>query len=213
MTWFLALLPLYITGNLHCFGMCGPLMMTLAKHPFRNYYLWGRLASYSLVGGLSGFFGLLVLGNGFPLLSLILGSFLILLAISQFYPINFEIFRIDKLFLTFYKRHGAPPLFILGFISVLIPCGQTLIVFATLALSESFWVGLLNGAAFALFTSPSLMFAMRAQNWLSLSSATPKWIAFFTALLAGLISILHGLAELNVINHFVLSNRFHIILW
>ena len=34
MTLFLAMLPIYLFGNIHCFGMCGPLAMMIGHHRF-----------------------------------------------------------------------------------------------------------------------------------------------------------------------------------
>ena len=57
MTLFFSLLPLYLFGNLHCIGMCGPLVMLLGQHRYRFFYFAGRLASYSLAGLFAGELG------------------------------------------------------------------------------------------------------------------------------------------------------------
>ena len=57
---FLQLLPIYLLGNLHCMGMCGPLVALLGGHPFRYYYFLGRIFSFTLVGGVAGIFGFLI---------------------------------------------------------------------------------------------------------------------------------------------------------
>ena len=86
----LSLLPLYVTGNLHCLGMCGPLVHTLSLHRFKYYYLLGRICSYTLAGGISGALGFLASFGGFATLSIFIGLILIVLAFNQIYPIHFK---------------------------------------------------------------------------------------------------------------------------
>lgn len=57
MTLFFSLLPLYLFGNLHCIGMCGPLVMLIGRHRHRYFYFAGRVASFSLAGLLAGELG------------------------------------------------------------------------------------------------------------------------------------------------------------
>src|SRR5215203_4067712 len=54
MALFLTLLPLYLFGNVHCLGMCGPLVIMLGQHRYRYFYFIGRLLSFSLAGMLAG---------------------------------------------------------------------------------------------------------------------------------------------------------------
>src|SRR3954462_9520133 len=54
MTLFLTLFPFYILGNIHCLGMCGPLVMMIGKNRLRYLYFLGRLLSFSLAGMLAG---------------------------------------------------------------------------------------------------------------------------------------------------------------
>ena len=66
-------LPLGLAGSLHCAGMCGPLVLALAKarpRPMREsvgrfcYHL-GRMASYCLLGLMHGLIGHVALPAGF----------------------------------------------------------------------------------------------------------------------------------------------------
>ena len=50
MSLFFTLLPIYLFGNLHCLGMCGPLVMMIGRHRYRNFYFFGRTISFALVG-------------------------------------------------------------------------------------------------------------------------------------------------------------------
>lgn len=214
----LSLLPLYVVGNLHCFGMCGPLVMMIAHNPNRFYYYLGRISSFSLAGGLAGAFGFLfkgVLGDLSGYFSLSLGLILILLSISQIYPIRIP--GLDKIgggsLVHLMMRDSPSSVFLFGFSTVFLPCGQSLIVFATLALSESFLLGLTNGLIFSLLTTPSLLFAMNLKKWASSHRTWPKWIAFLTGFLIGVVACNRGLSDLGLIPHFSLSENYHIILW
>src|SRR5262245_53080887 len=90
MTLFLSLLPLYIFGNLHCFGMCGPLVMMLSQHRFRSFYFLGRAISFTLAGALAG-------GAGF-LLQVVLKTYYIPAAASFFFGLLLLFLGIRVLF-------------------------------------------------------------------------------------------------------------------
>lgn len=207
----LSLLPLYLTGNLHCLGMCGPLAFTLSRHRFKYYYFFGRLFSYTLVGALSGALGFLVSFGGIASLSILVGAILILLAFNQLYPLHLKL--PTPPFLTLLLKDSPLATFLFGALTVLLPCGQTLIVFAALALTESFTLGALNGFLFALLTSPSLLLALEIKKWVPRSERFAKWTAFLTSLSIGFISLLRGLADLGIVPHLTLTERYHIVLF
>ena len=207
----LSLLPLYVTGNLHCLGMCGPLVHTLSLHRFKYYYFLGRICSYSLAGGLSGGLGFLASFGGFATLSIFIGLTLLILAFNQIYPIHFKWHPPN--FISLIMRDTPLSVFSFGALTLFLPCGQTLIVFAALALSGSFWIGLFNGFLFALLTSPSLVLAMKIKRWIPRSEKVAKGIAFTTSFAIGVISILRGLAELGYIDHWVLSDKLHVVVF
>lgn len=203
-----SLLPLYITGNLHCLGMCGPLAHTLSLHRFRYYYFLGRLTSYTIAGGVSGALGFLASFGGFAYLSILIGLFLIALAFNQIYPLHFKWHGPN--FIALMLRDTPSSVFSFGALTLFLPCGQTLIVFAALALSGSFWIGSLNGFLFALLTSPSLLFAMKIKAMFPKGEKSAKRIAFLTSFIIGLISLLRGFAELGFIDHLTLSETLHL---
>src|SRR5271154_4934849 len=60
MALFFALLPLYLLGNFHCLGMCGPLVFMIGQHRYRYFYFLGRLLSFTLAGMAAGEIGFLV---------------------------------------------------------------------------------------------------------------------------------------------------------
>ena len=54
MSLLLTMLPLYLFGNLHCLGMCGPLVAMIGHHRFRYYYFLGRTLSFTLAAMAAG---------------------------------------------------------------------------------------------------------------------------------------------------------------
>lgn len=214
MTLLIAMLPLYVMGNLHCLGMCGPLAMLLGGSRFRGFYLLGRLVSFTLAGFIAGAIGQVI---GIVLhsyhisaaFSVLLG-FLMLLAggyILAGKQIPFSVGALKRLAPLQERFHKLMytqepwPLFLFGFCTILLPCGQTLLVYSACALSGSAWVGLINGFAFGLITTPSLLIAMRARKWISKMSKWYRPIVGFSALFIGLVAVLRGLAEWGLISH------------
>ena len=57
MSLLITMLPLYLLGNLHCIGMCGPLVMLLGQQRCRAFYFLGRTLSFTLAGLLAGALG------------------------------------------------------------------------------------------------------------------------------------------------------------
>lgn len=218
MTLLLAMLPYYLLGNLHCLGMCGPLAMMLGTHRFRYFYFAGRLCSFTLAGGIAGELGavLNVFFNRFYISAasaLLFGLAIALIGLvglmGRSYPGQTWIARIMA------KANGPLSLlmlrdqplatFLFGFLAIALPCGQSLVVFSACALSGSLAIGLLNGFAFALLTSPSLFFAMHAHALLG--NSKKYWISagHFFAIAVGAIAICRGLAELDLLPHLGLS--------
>lgn len=215
MTLLIAMLPFYIFGNIHCFGMCGPLAMLLARSPFRGFYLLGRLFSFTLAGVIAGSIGE-VLGalfneyflSGF--FSLGLGLFLIVLAFVVLFKgqvVGKE--GLGKFLAPFEEKlqslifKNAPwPLFMFGFLTIFLPCGQSLLVFSACALSGSAAVGALNGFVFAALTTPSLFLAMKTSDFFKdLRVWYVPMVALSIAFL-GVLFFLRGMADFGFIPHF-----------
>ena len=110
-------------------------------------------------------------------------------------------------------RDRAWPAFLFGFFTLALPCGQTLVVFSACALSGDMMVGLLNGFAFALLTTPSLFLAMQAHAFLKGARHYYKAVIGASALLVGTLAILRGLAEAGVIPHWVVNADYHIVIF
>lgn len=229
MTFIYALIPLYLLGNFHCLGMCGPLVMLLARHKYRYYYFIGRTLSFSLAGLLSSELGVIVTSlfkSSYvsPVLSLLFGSSIIFFGILTFLRISYP-------GQSWLARRSAPlslklgnlmskdkilPTFLFGFFTIALPCGQTIVVFSLSALTLNPLFGLLNGLLFALLTSPSLFFAMHAAKFLN--SRTKKSyhiIIGVIQILIGALATFRGCADLNIIPHWILnphaSSEYHIV--
>lgn len=222
----LTMLPVYLLGNLHCLGMCGPLVMMIGRNRFRYYYFFGRLVSYFLTGAIAGGLGavLNVFLRAYQIpaaASLLFGGAILLMGLGNFFRWNPP--RLmgklggnisSSLSLLLLKDHPFST-FLFGFFTVLLPCGQTLIVFSASALSGDVWVGAFNGAAFALLSSPSLWFAMHLHGWMAkIKKNYDVWMGV-AAIFVGTVSIARGLAELEIIEHlsYPLSDQVHLVLF
>lgn len=226
MTLFLSMLPLYLLGNLHCLGMCGPIVAALGQHRYRNYYFLGRFLSFSLAGLFAGATGALMY-DVFKLFdipvyaSLLLGSLMIVLgfiklfSLAKYIPLPFQNYLgylshyLSKILLKDRKETT----FIFGFCTIFLPCGQTVIVFCGCALAQDALVGLFNGALFALLTTPALFLSMQARCLFK--NVLNKYDIFMgmSALLVGFLAIFRGLADKGVVSHLVLIKKYHIVLF
>lgn len=230
MSLFLAMLPLYLFGNLHCLGMCGPLVAMIGRHQFRWYYFVGRTLSFSLAGWIAGLFGAVLHAvlsqfHVAALTSFLFGAIIIVVAVSSL--LGWRLPQIPGL-----ARVAAPlnqaiallmlrdkrwPTFLFGLATILLPCGQTVIVYSACALEGDPWIGLANGAAFALLTSPSLLLAMHATQWLSGLKRYYNTFLGIAGIAIGVLALCRGMADMQVIPHLVFnpeSNpKYHIALY
>lgn len=200
---FWSLLPLYLIGNFHCLGMCGPLVMIVGRHPQAGSYFFGRAMSYTAAGALAGGLGQLVPQSA--TLTLACGVGLLLWPVLQPYLKNLPSPKIHW--------RTIPHPFVLGLMTILLPCCQTLVVFSACALFASPLAGAANGLAFAFLTAPALFFAMSFYH-------TFKWFRQWEKLLtngciafAGTLTLLRGFADLGWIPHAILSENLHILLY
>lgn len=226
----LTLLPLYIFGNLHCLGMCGPLVLMLGAHKYRNFYFFGRILSFTLAGSLAGGFGAVIHAFFAPyhigaFVSFLFGSLIlgfgVLTLLKLKLPIRLPqggvLKKVNLHLSTLMLRDTPFAVFLFGFFTLLLPCGQTVIVYSALAIDGNLYSGTLNGFIFALLTSPSLFFAMRAVNFLKQAKQHYHSLLGLSAFGVGIIFLCRGLAEMEMIPHFVLSpgtsSDFHIALF
>lgn len=219
MTLFFSLLPLYIFGNLHCIGMCGPLVMLLGQHRYRFFYFLGRLLSFSLAGLIAGELG--------AVLHLFLKQYYLAEIVSFTCGIFIMGWGIQKIMGRQIKRLNSrrPPAlnalhhwvstlllkdngwstFLFGFFTVALPCGQTLVVFSACALTGNAWIGLGNGFAFALLTTPSLVIAMHTLTFFKKFKQYDRVIIGGCSIFVGLLACFRGLAEMGWMSHWILN--------
>jgi sulfite exporter TauE/SafE len=201
----------------------------LGKHHYRYAYFLGRLLSYSLAGLAAGELGAItnITLNYYHLSSLtsfIFGGIIFIIGI--FTITNFSLFRI-RLFSGVFKlnntisllllRDKIWPTFLFGFLTLALPCGQTMIVFTACALSADPYVGFFNGFLLALLTSPSLFLAMRAQLMCAWVKNHSQTIIGASALGVAILAFCRGLADLGYISHWVLNpyspSYLHIVMY
>ncbi len=190
--------------------MCGPLVMTIGVHPHRVWYFFGRTLSFALAGGIAGGVGavlshLLQLFHIPAITSLLFGGIALFVGMKNFMNLpsfSFQWMNRFNRHLTHFALSPHPfSLFLFGFFTVFLPCGQTIIVFSACALVGSINVGLINGSIFALLTSPSLLLAMHSHRYLAKWKASYNSIFITLCFFAGTLSICRGLAELEWISH------------
>lgn len=230
MSLLLTMLPIYIFGNLHCMGMCGPLVMMIGHHRYRYCYFLGRLVSFTMTGMVAGEAGavlyLFLKEYQIPALSSFIFAFVILTVglyslMGWQYPgyhwLSKRMASANRSLSLLMLQDKAWPAFLFGFFTILLPCGQTLVVFSACALSGSLWVGFINGFVFALLTSPALFLAMNAQAFLYKGKRYYNTLMGISSLFIGGLALCRGLAEMDLIQHWVLnpgaSPQYHIVLF
>lgn len=226
MTLFFTLLPVYLLGNVHCLGMCGPLVLMIGQHRFRNLYFLGRLLSFGIAGMIAGELGavLNVFLNYYHIsaaASFLFGTIIFIIGLQSFGYIHWQILKpsskINHFISSLLLKDTGWTTFLFGFFTVLLPCGQTLIVFSACALSGDPLVGLINGMALAALTSPALFMAMRAHVLFKKVKHYYNAALGVCSLIIGTLAICRGFAEMGFIPHFVLnpdsSPTFHIVIY
>ena len=223
MALLLSMLPFYLMGNFHCIGMCGPLVVFIGSHRFRYAYFAGRLLSFSLAGLLAGETGSLLQGvvHQTVMMSFAFGAIFCFVGISywtgwqipQVVAMPACVRRIHQRLSLLMLQDKSWALFLFGFSTVFLPCGQSLLVFSACALTGDALTGLLNGAVFALLTSPALWIAMHAGRLFKDANAYYNRLIGGAALLAGTLALLRGCADMGWVPHLVLSERLHVMLF
>lgn len=204
--------------------------MLIGGHRYRHGYFLGRLLSFSLAGWFAGQVGAvaqhwLYLYQIPALASLLLAFIFGLAGLSLLTPFTLPSLSIGgrwigrlqgRLSLLMMRDHPLP-LFLFGFFTIALPCGQTLLVYAACALEGDPWIGAMNGFAFALFTTPSLWAAMGMRRFFASRRAQANRIIGAAALLVALLCLGRALADLEIIPHLILNpgapSRLHLVLF
>jgi hypothetical protein len=191
--------------------------MMLGAHRYRWFYFLGRLCSYGLAGMAAGGAGavLNLLFNYYHLsaaISFLFAGMVIAAGIAAWggktlplpAPFVQVLGRFSSRMSLLLLRDQPLATFLFGFLTVALPCGQTLIAFAACAVAGSAWEGLINGVAFALLTSPSLFFAMHCHRLLGTAKKHYNAVMGSSAFVAGGFALCRALAEIGWIDHLAL---------
>jgi uncharacterized protein len=210
--------------------MCGPLVMLLAKHPHRWWYFVGRTLSFAAAGLVSAemgmaLFSFLSYAHLSAIFTLFFGAWITLMGVTLSFKISLPkmtwlVKRSAKLSATLAKtlsRNSPHAVFLFGACTILLPCGQTVIVFSVIALYCSPFMGLVQGFLFALFTSPSLIGALQSSQFFLRKRKGYQWKMGVAVILVGSLALFRGFAEMNIIQHFILNpsspSQYHIVLF
>ncbi len=205
---FFSAFSMGLLGNLHCLGMCGPIVVVLhGNRPLssRLSYQAGRISMYSAIGlliGLSG--GAFRLATSQEIISIIAGSLMLfMLAIPSKTMAALPIIgALGKVFMKlqqktsiFWKERSLKGDFALGAINGILPCGFLYAAFlgslnAEYPIGSALWMTL-----FGIGTIPSMLFAgsmasIKHEGWNKLFK---KLLPIGTACIA-ILFILRGLA-------------------
>lgn len=219
----LTMLPVYLLGNLHCLGMCGPIALMLGTHRFAGAYLLGRWVSFTLSGWIAGGVGAVVNAAASLIYlpsaaAFIFGLALVFFGAAQLSPLELpRMFRVAPSVAEKFQRFAAQDsfssLFFIGFSTIFLPCGQTLVVYSGCALTGSAFEGVIHGGVFAILTTPSLFLAMKAKKYLASLRLYYKPLMGVLSLFVGALSLCRGLADLEIIPHLVISDHWHLVLF
>jgi sulfite exporter TauE/SafE len=191
----------------------------ISRHRFRALYYLGRISSFTLAGCLAGWtgavFNLLLRPYHIPALtSFVFGGTLLMTGLLPLFKPHFlhsglgaRLSSLTSILSALILHDRAFSVFLFGFLTVLLPCGQTLVVWSACALWGDPWIGLWNGSAFACLTTPSLFLVMRTYALLKWMQPYYHRIVSLIAICVGALAICRGLAELNIIEHFILNQK------
>jgi len=160
-------------GSLHCVGMCGPIALAIpmttrdrANVVFQSLlYQFGRITTYSVLGGVLGFLGWGVALAGYQkAFSIGLGVFLLIAALFPV-AVNFSFFNKKYQKATnWLKRElgkalsitGNSAAFKIGLLNGILPCGLVYMALIGAIASGEILQGMLFMAAFGLGTLPMM---------------------------------------------------------
>ena len=230
MTLFLMMLPFYLLGNIHCMGMCGPLVMMIGQHRYKYFYFLGRITSFSLAAlfasSLGSVINIVLKEYHIPAItSFLFGGIILIISVFSLFGRQYPGSKWASQKLAPYNNYISKllledkiwPTFLFGFLTLLLPCGQSLIVFSACALSGDPLTGLFNGFAFSLLTSPSLWMAMRIHKLISHKKIHFNTMIGILGIIIGFIGFLRGMAEIDLIPHMILNTNsasyYHIVLY
>ncbi len=176
----LAIISFALLGSIgHCIGMCGGFILTyttakikpeqtkLSQSTYHFLYNMGRVASYTVLGALFGYFGSLwdITPLTRAILFFIAGTLMVLMGLSFAGKLKF-LSRIEypisqhnwfkKVFTSQINSATPQSFFILGLLNGLVPCGLVYTMLVTATTTESAVLGAAVMFVFGIFTIPAL---------------------------------------------------------
>lgn len=175
MAFLTSAITLGFLGSFHCVGMCGPIALALPVGSASGFkrialiliYNAGRILTYSFFGLLFGLLGQTLAFAGFQqLFSVIMGCLILVILFlptglsfkNRMGTVVFSFFQMlrDKLAALF-NYSGTRPLFLIGLLNGLLPCGLVYLGAAGAAASGNAWSGALFMIFFGLGTIPAMV--------------------------------------------------------
>ena len=201
-------LVLGAAGSLHCFGMCGPLVMAASgivrQHPNRTIlsllHQLGRVTTYTILGLTAGSLGrtFILVGWQQPL-TIILGALVIasvlLPKLNRLWtPAQTGLGKVSLRFSRILRQRSLAPHFGLGMAHGLLPCGLVYVALAAAATTGHPLLGAGFMALFGLGTVPVLILTSTLTQELSLNRLLRnRFLVPALACLTGSLLILRGL--------------------
>ena len=199
-----------LVNSLNCIAMCGGINLSLCASYKPNsagkyarllpsiLYNFGRMISYTLIGGIVGSIGSVIniSANVRGVGAIIAGTFMLLMGLSMLDIRKFRKItpRMPKLFGdSLYKRLGSTAPFSVGLLNGLMPCGPLQSVQFYALGTGGFMAGALSMTAFSLGTIP-LMFGIGAAGSLLSQKLTHKMmkVGAILVVLLGLFMLFMG---------------------
>lgn len=202
----LAAVGIGFLGSLHCIGMCGPLVMAIQAKSGSGILTQiihnsGRVFTYMILGLFVGLIGEVIhLGGYQQYLSIILGAFIFLMAVSYSLSGTVKSFLGDKLIIPvksifgrFLGNKSIWSKFILGMVNGILPCGMVYFALGMGLYSENPVDGMLFMLLFGLGTWPAMLLTPSIMLLLTRFGVNfTRVITYFYALV-GLLLLLRGL--------------------
>ncbi|MFN3455092.1 MAG: sulfite exporter TauE/SafE family protein [Pseudobdellovibrio sp.] len=189
---FLSLLFGFFTagliGSWHCGLMCGPTSCFVASKKQLIPYHIGRMLSYVLAGVFAGSISNFLLKSYDWLKYLSVAVLCVIVIVS--YLKNNQSFRTPKFIQKIYFKHNENA-FLLGFLSLLLPCGWLYTFIVSALASQSAWAGALVMFVFWLSTLPALSMAqILLRKLIEKNDFKHQKIASLVLMIASLFSLL-----------------------
>lgn len=183
-----------LIGSWHCAGMCGAIACSASLKGRSHFYHFGRMLSYTTLGGLSGFFGQALISSETAKLHTIsvvlMGTALVLLGLSFFMNSNLKLLNMTRFLYPLIQR-AQNQQFILGLVTGLLPCGWLYTFVIAAAATKSPVSGALCLFLFWLGTVPSLtLMSSGFSNLMKYQSKKIRLIAGSLLFFAGFYSII-----------------------